>query len=89
MARPRKPGEFGPITARDRAEMRRMNADADWFYSLPSEELKKLAGKFVAVKGKQIVAASRSMAGLSRKLTTEGIQYVFVSLVEEPMTVVY
>ena len=85
----RKPGEFGPITARDREHMRVMDADGEWFDNLPVSELKKLAGKYVAVKDKQIVAASRSMTALSAKLRRLGLEYVYISLVEEPGLVIY
>lgn len=85
----RKPGEFGPVTAQDRERIGRMQEDAKWFAGLPPEELRKLAGKYVGVKDRKVVASSRTMAGLSRKLAAEGLKYVFIRRVEEPMTVVY
>ena len=89
MATETKPGEFGPVTSQDRMRIGRMRKDAKWFAGLPPEELRKLAGKFVGVKDRQVVASSRTMAGLSKKLAAEGLRYVFIRRVEEPMTVVY
>lgn len=89
MPRQRKPGEFGPITARDKAQMRCTQADAEWFASLPPEELRRLSGKYVAVKDKRVVAASRTLSGLSRCLDKDKLDCVFIQRVEEPMTVVY
>jgi len=66
-----------------------MQEDAEWFAGLPPEELRKLAGKYVGVKDRQVVASSRTMAGLSKKLAAERLRYVFIRRVEEPMTVVY
>lgn len=89
MPNSRKPGQFGRITARDRAHMQAMDADGEWLDGLSVTELKNLAGKYVAVKDKQIVATSRTMAALSAKLCRLDLKYVSIRLIEEPALVVY
>ena len=69
--------------------MRRTQADAEWFAGLPGDELRRLAGTYVAVKDRQVVASCRTMAELSRRLRAAKLDYVFIRWVEEPMTAVY
>ena len=89
MAGPRKPGQFGRITAQDRERMRLMDADGEWLDHLPPAEIEKLAGKYVAVKDKQVVASSRSMAALASRLRRLKLRFVSIRRIEEPTVVVY
>ena len=58
--------------------------DEEFFRTVSLRELSPYAGKWIAVKGRRVVAAANTMERLHRKLKEEKLTLVSISYREDP-----
>ncbi|HID26936.1 MAG TPA: hypothetical protein EYP22_03745 [Methanosarcinales archaeon] len=61
--------------------------DSEFLNSLPSSELRKFAGKYVAVREKQIIAVNESLKKVFDKLDELGIRGAHIRMYASSVTV--
>jgi hypothetical protein len=62
--------------------------DEELFRSMSSQEMAKYGGKWIATKGKQVVAAADSLSKLYRELDAKKLRPACISYIEDPSYVV-
>ncbi|MFQ6054631.1 MAG: DUF5678 domain-containing protein, partial [Methanosarcinales archaeon] len=63
--------------------------DDEWLNSLPASELKKYAGKYIAVKNKKILAASESLKDIYEQRDKLNVGIVTIRWMEDADVVIY
>lgn len=62
--------------------------DEELFRSMSPQEMTKYGGKWIATKGKQVVAIANSLGKLYRQLDAKQLRPVCISYIEDPSYVV-
>jgi len=62
--------------------------DEELFQSMSPQEMAKYGGKWIATKGKQVVAAADSLGELYRQLEASRLRPACISYIEDPSHVV-
>lgn len=63
-------------------------AEEEWRNSLSTKDLAKYAGKYIATRHRQVLAANESLDALFEQLATEGIHDYSIEYIEEPDLVI-
>jgi|GEM_PF-2754347 len=84
-----KIAELG-LSGEEMAYLQEAKADDEWLNNRPAEFWKKYANRYVAVRNQQVVAHSKSMRILQKKLQGRHIRFITISYIEDPsQTIIY
>jgi Family of unknown function (DUF5678) len=61
----------------------------DWLVDLPTDAIREYAGKWIAARDRNVIAAADSLDGLLRQLEGDDLQSVIIDRIERPAWMVY
>ncbi len=67
-----------------RLGIKHLRTEERWLGSWSYTDHKKYARQYVAIKGRQVVAADRSLAAVHRVLDEQGLKPVLIAHIEDP-----
>jgi len=70
-------------------QLRALQETSRWLHALPPGRLQKYLGRWIAAKGRRIVASALTYDGLAAQLRRQKISSVVVQMLDEPTTVIY
>ena len=70
-------------------ELEQSNEAEEWLNTLSKEELFKYAGKYIAVRDKKVIASSKSLKELDKKLEELHADSVVIQYMEDAEVVIY
>ena len=77
------------LTETDLAAIRKQEETTRWLCGMSPRTLRKYAGKWVAARGKRVIASDQTFAELAKKLDPSQLKVTVIRLIEKPGTVIY
>ena len=77
------------FTETELAEIEKQQETTKWLCSMSRRTLRKYAGRWVAARGKRVVASAETFAELADKLDRSKLGVTVIELIENPGIVVY
>lgn len=77
------------FTEADAAAIEKQDETTRWLCAMPPRTLRKYAGRWVAARGRRVIASGRTFAELEGQLGDADLHTTVIRLIEKPGTAIY
>ena len=77
------------FTDAELAAIEKQKETTRWLCTMSTRTIRKYAGKWVAARGKRVIACAKTFAELADKLDRSQLDVTVIQLVEKPGTAIY